>query len=253
VRSQIDAERDRLTAEEDELSYQEQLEQVSAFHESQDAALRSAQYILSQARSELQRAENNIAKMTIRAPIDGMVVLANLVLNNETRQVREGDQIFAGQPFVSVVDPRSMILKASLNQVDAERLRLGMKASVMLDAYPEFRGTATVVGIGAMAVTSTFRSGYVGEIPVRLKIDGGDPRLMPDLTGSADVVLATEQQTAIAPRSAVFSDAGGNFVYVKNGDAWKRQPVELGLSSNIDVAVRSGLREGSVVALARPL
>jgi hypothetical protein len=41
-------------------------------------------------------------------------------------------------------------------------------------------------------------------------------------------VLATEKQTAIAPRSAVFSDADGRFAYVKNGGAWKRQPVEPG-------------------------
>jgi multidrug resistance efflux pump len=139
VRSDIDAEKFRLTVEENALTYQEQLKEMSAFEESQAASLRSSQFNLDQARSELQRAQRNIEKMTIRAPIDGMTVLANVVLNNETRQVREGDQIFAGQPFLSIVDPRTMILKATVNQVDAERLRLGMKAMVSLDAYPELQ------------------------------------------------------------------------------------------------------------------
>jgi HlyD family secretion protein len=189
VLSAIDAEKNRLTVEEDELSYQEQIKQLKAFEESQAASVRSSQFNLSQARIELQRAEANIAKMTIRAPIDGMVVLSNILMNNETRQVREGDQIFAGQPFVSVVDPRSMILNATMNQVDAERLRLGMKATVMLDAWPGLRFPAVLQGIGAMSVASTFRASYVGGIPVRLKIDGRDFRLIPDLTGSADVTL----------------------------------------------------------------
>lgn len=196
VRSQIDAERYRLTAEENELSYKEQLGQLALFEESQRAALRSAEFSLSQARSELQRAEANVAKMTIKAPIDGMAVAANIVQNNETRQVREGDQIFAGQPFLSIVDPRSMVLKATVNQVDAERLHLGMKAAISLDAYPEFHASATLEGIGAMAVTSAFRGSYVAEIPVRLKIYGSDPRLIPDLSGSADVTLAAEKADA---------------------------------------------------------
>ena len=37
----------------------------------------------------------------------------------------------------SVVDPSSMVLNATVNQVDAERLRLGMKATVRIDAYPD--------------------------------------------------------------------------------------------------------------------
>src|SRR4051812_15147054 len=251
VRSDIDVEKNRLTVEEDELTYKEQFKEIAAFEESQRAALRSLQFNLGQARSELQRAENNIAKMTIRAPIDGMVVLANLVLNNETRQVREGDQIFAGQPFLSIVDPRSMILKATVNQVDAERLRLGMKGSVSLDAYPEFHGAATLEGIGAMAVTSTFRASYVGEIPIRLRIAGTDSRLIPDLTGSAEVTLASEANATTVPRAAVFEDDGAAFVYVKSPEGWNRQKVELGLASFTEVAVRSGVQRGEVVALAR--
>jgi multidrug efflux pump subunit AcrA (membrane-fusion protein) len=251
VRSEIDAEKNRLSAEEDELTYKEQLKEIPAYEASQEAALRSAQFNLGQARLELQRAENNIARMTIRAPIDGMVVLANIVLNNETRQVREGDQIFAGQPFVSIVDPRSMIIKATVNQVDGERLRLGMKADVSLDAYPDFHSTATLEGIGAMSVTSTFRANYVGEIPVRLKIAGVDPRLIPDLTGSAEIILAREPNATKVPRDAVFADADGSFVYLRTPEGWKKQKVDLGLSGFTDVAIHSGVSQGDTVALGR--
>jgi hypothetical protein len=36
---------------------------------------------------------------------------------------------------------------------------------------------------------------------------------------------------------------------VRNAEGWKRQDVELGLSSFTDVAVRSGARPGDVIAL----
>jgi multidrug resistance efflux pump len=250
VKSNIDAEKDKLSVEEDELTFKEQSKEIAAFEESQRAALASLKFNLGQARLELQRAENNIAKMTIRAPIDGMVVLSNIVLNNETRQVREGDQIFAGQPFVSIVDPRSMVLKATVNQVDAQRLRLGMKSDVTLDAYPDYHGTGTLQGIGAMAVTSTFRANWVGEIPVLLKIDGADPRLIPDLTGSSEVVIASERNVTKVPRGAVFDDNGSAFAYVRGPEGWTKQKVELGLASFTDAAIHSGLKTGDTVALA---
>ena len=179
--------------------------------------------------------------------------MASIVRNGEFGQVREGDQVNAGQPFLTIVDPRSMVLNATVNQVDAERLRLGMKASIRLDAYPEVELPGSLMGIGAMSKTSTFRSGYVGEIPVRIKIDRTDPRLIPDLTGSAEIVMSLERDTLVAPRSAVFAENDGSFVFVQGPEGWTKKRVDLGLSSFTAVSVRSGLQKGDVVALQRPM
>ena len=104
----------------------------------------------------------------------GFVVMASIVRNGEFGQVREGDQINAGQPFVSIVDPASMVLNGTLNQVDAGTLRLGMKAVVHVDAYPELQLPGIVTAVGAMSVSSTFRANYVGETPIRIRIQGID-------------------------------------------------------------------------------
>jgi len=67
-----------------------------------------------------------------------------------------------------------------------------------------YRDAGTLIGIGALSKTSTFRASYVGEIPVRLKIERTDTRLIPDLTGSAEIVLNSETNALMVPRSAVF-------------------------------------------------
>ncbi len=102
-----------------------------------------------------------------------------------------------------------MVLNATVNQVDAEKLRLGMKAIIHLDAYPDIELPGTLVGIGAMAKASTFRARFVGEIPIRIKLEKTDPRVIPDLTGSAEIVLNAERNTMIAPLSAVFAEESG--------------------------------------------
>ena len=253
IRSAIDAEKYKLMVNQTEATYKQGVFETALLEESQRASIRVSRLNLSQANIELQRAQNNVQRMTIKSPMDGIVVMASIVRNGEFGQIREGDQVNPGQPFITIVDPRSMVLNATVNQVDAERLRLGMKGSIRLDAYPGVDLPASLIGIGAMSKTSTFRASYVGEIPVRLKIEKTDPRLIPDLTGSAEIVLSTENDTIVAPREAVFAENDGPSVFVQGPEGWTRKKVELGLSSFTAVSVRSGLRAGDVIALQRPM
>jgi HlyD family secretion protein len=253
VHAQLDVEKLKLAQEEAEATYKQLVYESSLVEESQQAQIRMTELNRDQSRIELKRAQQNVEKMTVRTPMDGIVVMGSIVRNGEFGQIREGDQIFAGQPFMSIVDPRSMVLNAAVNQVDGEKLRLGMKAVVRLDAYPDVALPGTLTGVGAMAKTSTFRAGYVGEIPIRINIERLDPRLLPDLTGSAEVVLQSETDTVIAPRAAIFEEDGREVVYVKTADGWIKRPVQLGLESNTAAAVHDGLRKGEIIAYQRPI
>jgi HlyD family secretion protein len=252
IRNAIDAEKFRLAAEEAELKYKQLAAEEALVEESQRASIRASELLLAQSAIELERARNNVKRMTMTAPIDGIVVTANIVLNGDLRQIRAGDQVSAGQPVLYVVDTSSMVLNAAANQVDADRMRVGSRAHIRLDAYPEVTLSGTVAGIGAMAKVSAFRAGYVGEIPVRLRIDGNDSRLLPDLTGSAEILLHVEENVTLAPRPAVFAENGKKFVFVQAGDGWTRKEIITGLHSATHVAVRAGLQPGEIVALQRP-
>src|SRR4051794_16852501 len=253
VRSAIDAEKFKLAVEEAETKYKQLVAESALVDESQRAAIRSSELNFQQSKLELQRSENNVQRMTIKAPMDGIVVMGNIVLNGELRQIREGDTVAAGQPFMSIVDPSSMVLNATVNQVDAERLRLGMRATIRLDAYPDLQLPGSLMGIGAMSKTSTFRAAHVGEIPVRVKIEKTDPKVIPDLTGSAEIVMQMETTSLVAPRTAVFDEDGASVVFVQKPEGWEKKKVDLGLSSFTHVAIRSGLQQGDVIATQRPM
>src|SRR5215471_18542220 len=253
VRSEIDAEKFRLTAEENEAKYKQLVAESALVDESQRASIRSSELNRDQSKLEMARAENNVAKMVIKAPMDGIVVLNTTTRNGEFGQIREGDVVAAGQPFMTIVDPSSMVLNATVNQVDAEKLRLGMKATLRIDAYPDVELPGTLIGIGALAKASTFRARFVGEIPIRLKIDHMDTRVIPDLTGSAEIVLNSERNTMVLPRSAVFAENNESYVFVQGPEGWIKKKVETGMTNYTNVAIKSGVQKGDVVALQRPL
>jgi multidrug efflux pump subunit AcrA (membrane-fusion protein) len=88
---------------------------------------------------------------------------------------------------------------------------------------------------------------------VLLKIERTDSRLIPDLTGSAEIVLNSEPNTLLLPLSAVFQENGASFVFQQSPDGWIRKPVELGLANFTAVAIHSGVKKGDVIALQRPM
>src|SRR5947209_8363869 len=153
---------------------------------------------------------------------------------------------------MTVVDTKSMVVNSSVNQVDVESLRIGQKATVRFDAYPGLVLPARVYSIGGVPKQGGQRATYVKEIAVRLKLEQTDPRVIPDLTVSADVQLESQENAAVVPLASVFREAqaGHPFVYVRAGDGWTKREIETGLANNVDVAVQAGLKPGEVVALA---
>jgi HlyD family secretion protein len=253
VISDIDAERLKLAAEETEARYKQLLKEIPLLATSQKADLRGVELTRDQSKIELQKSVSNADRMVLKAPMDGIVVMQSIRRGMEFGQVKPGDTIYPGQGFMQIVDPRSMVMNATINQVDSELLRIGMKAKVRLDAYPGIELAAHVYSIGAVPVAGR-RPNFMREIPVRLKLDQMDPRVVPDLSASADVTLDSQQQATLAPLASIFQDgpAAKPFVFVRSANGWQKREVELGLKNNISVAIRAGLGKGDVVALETP-
>jgi HlyD family secretion protein len=254
VRSAIEAETFKLAEQEAASHYKQVVAERKEFEVGQVAELRRAELDRDKSKIELQRAEANVNLMVMKTPIDGIAVMQTITRHGESNQVRQGDQVYSGMSFMTIVDPGSMILNANVNQVDSETLRVGMKATVRLDAYPDLALPATIVAVGAMTDAGGWRVNWVRQIPVRLKLDQMDARVIPDLSASADVQLAEERQVPVAPLESVFRDSpeGRPYVYVQASTGFEKREVELGLTSYVAAAIRSGVRQGEVVALSRP-
>jgi multidrug efflux pump subunit AcrA (membrane-fusion protein) len=156
--------------------------------------------------------------------------------------------------FMQIVNPSSMVVNSSVNQVDVEHMRIGLKAKVRFDAYPGLELPAHIYSIAAITKPGGARASFVKEVPIRLKLDQMDPRVIPDLTVSAEVILESEAQATLAPAGAVFRDGPGkpSYVYVQTEAGWDRREVQVGMANNISVSIRSGVKPGDVVAMEVP-
>ena len=249
VRNSISQEILRLAVDEYKEAYQEASNQIPLTEERQLADLRLYEMNYEHDVRHRDRHMRDYLHCSIRSPMDGMVVMQTTYRGGQMNQIKVGDRLSPGQPFMRVVDPHSMLLAASMSQVDSELIRLNQAATVHFDAFPEIVSTGRVTSVGALAMGGRRTNYHVRNVAVRLALDSEDPRVIPDLTASADIETAAPAGGVIVPLEAVHETGGKTLVYVRQGQGFVAREVEIGGSSSTHAAVVSGIAEGEEVAL----
>lgn len=248
VRTAIDQELIKLSVEESQAAYDELLAELKLKNTSQASEMNILDLTRERHRRHRDRHANDVLKYTIRAPIDGMAVVQSVFRGGEFVALGDGDQVYPGQLLVKVVNPRNMQLEANVNQAESGQLKLGQSVEVGLDAFPGLVFPAKVYSIGAIAVSG--RQGqYVRTIPVRVNIEGYEPRLIPDLSAFGDVLISKQDNSTLVPLGAIRHEDGKDIAYVKAGASFSPRVVRLGKRNEIEAAVISGLNPGEEVAL----
>lgn len=246
-----DIERELLELNADESAARfKQLQQDLVFHRAAyDAEIRILELTKERQQRHHDRHEKDVKTFTIYAPISGLAVMQQIWRGGDFGQVQEGDQLGQGQLFMKVVNPASMQVEAKANQAESSELRIGQRVKVRLDAFPGLELNARVRSIGALAAGGWMQSAYVRNVPVNILIEGSDPRLIPDLSASGDVVIGSVEDVVRIPLTALREVNDKASVSVRRGDSFEDRPVTLGLRNSEQVAVLSGLQAGEEVKL----
>ncbi len=199
------------------------------------------------------RHATDLGHATFFAPLDGLAVVQTLNRGGSNQvQYQVGDDINPGRDFLRIVDLSSMQLEATASQVESRSLRVGQPATVELDAFKGVSFPASIYSVGAMASAGTFGSYYVRTVPVKVQIQGADPRLIPDMSGAATIKLEHKENVLTVPLEALHSETGRIYVYVRTAKGFAKQEVGIGLRSATSAEVISGLTAGQQVALTTP-
>lgn len=254
VKTEVERELLRLNLEEAQATYKQREADIRDTRVSHEAELRILEISQKQNQIHLDRHLVDIEKFVVKAPMPGLVVMQPIFRSGEMAQIQEGDQVAPGQPIMKIVDPHSMQVEASVNQAQSGLLRVGQRATVGLDAFPDLRFPGEVYSLGALAAGWGRRENfYIRNVPVRVVIKGSDPRLIPDLSAWADIEIERHDNVLLVPREAVQMEKGQAMVYVKAAGQFQKRAVTLGASNFTHVAVVEGLRAGEEVALSRPM
>jgi len=184
-------------------------------------------YDLSQ--QNLKIATFNQSYSKIISPLDGTVT---------KKLINEGELTGPGSPAIIITSSRKndWVIRAGISDKDWARVKMGDKASLKLDAYPEasFSGTISNLAQSADPVSKLY------EVEIKINPDG--KRLASGLYAKVELTPSQSRSYSVVPVEAVVEGNGNSgFVFVNNNGKAKRVPVTIGYLDGDKVLLSEGL------------
>ncbi|MEB3237740.1 MAG: efflux RND transporter periplasmic adaptor subunit [Candidatus Sericytochromatia bacterium] len=201
----------------------------------------------------LASAEDQLRYATLRSPLDGVVIRRGIEVGE---MVSPGVSALAqGNAILTVADLRRLIVQSNVGQVDVGRLRVGMPVTVRVDALGDVSLEGRIHRIAPAA--EALKDGLQTFAVDTLVTGPGTERLKPGMTADLDVHVAIRQNVLLLPVEALLDRKGGRArVQLAMADGksrkGKQRDIRIGMSSDSEIEVISGLEEGARVRIAPP-
>ena len=160
----------------------------------------SSLHDIERAEAASSQARDQLSKTTVYSPIDGTITILNSKLGE--RVVATGQ--FAGTEVMRVADLNHMEARVDVNENDVINVKVGDKASIKIDAYPDRRFHGTVYQIANTGkTTGAGTQEEVTDFEVKIRIDDHDVLLKPGLSATADIETNSAKDVIAVPMQAV--------------------------------------------------
>lgn len=235
------AEEAKMELELAELNFKAKLDQLTADVEKAKVEVARAQDKVNLARKEL-------AQMTIKAPIPGLVVYMDIWKGGRMEKVQEGDSPWPGQGLINLPDLGEMMVKTTVSEVDANKVDTGQEVDVVLDAYPDIHFPGKVTKKSTLARRKDPGS-KINVFDIEVSINKHDERLKPGMSASCRIIISRADNVISVPIEAVFEKKGRTVVYLKNH---KEREVKVGRRNDMFIEIVDGLSGGEEICLIDP-
>ena len=257
--STIDARKNDLALESAQRVLAELEQDVKSRKASGQATIALAEEKRNKAKLAMDQAQQNIAKMRVAAPMDGLVALeknerasGGMFWGGMTLpEYRQGDQVEAGANVGKVIDPREMELAAKVGELDRNNIKEGQAVDIELDALPGTVLHGTVKSLGGSNNRHFWEADTSAKFDITITLASKDPRLRPGLTAQVLIHGEPRKNVLYLPRQAVMSKEGKRVVYVKNGSNYDARELKI-LAENESRAAVEGIAAGTEVAMVDP-
>ncbi|HOZ03424.1 MAG TPA: efflux RND transporter periplasmic adaptor subunit [Candidatus Woesebacteria bacterium] len=175
----------------------------------------------------------------LSSPISGIVTLAPAAV--------AGMQLTAADYF-EIVNPESLVFKAIVDELDIAQLQLEQPAQIELDAYPDQSIASKISYISFASQQTTTGTVFIIELPFADLTN--NPSLRLGMNGNATITLEKKTNLLSIPLDATRESEGKTWVDVRTtGDNYQEREVVLGLQTDEEVEIVSGLSETDEVLL----
>ena len=243
-----------------EYQYKLTVAQVEANNQSPTVAeIKAQEAAVEQARASYEEALEALDSAILYSPADGTVVSIN---GEVGEQVGSGSSLASSSSsagntqsssnsgaslnssgFIVLADLENLEIKASVDQADISRVRVGQDVSIEFDALPDKVFKGKVSSIDPYPVTSQNVVTYY----IHISLSEKDSAIKLGMTANLKIDLGRKENVLVVPNMAIRTVEGKKYVTKVVNGLPVRVSVETGLSDERHTEILSGLAEGDEI------
>ena len=212
----------------------------------QQNQLAASQASLSNAAINLQ-----LASPTITAPYAGTISDINLVegmviASSAGASSSSSTNATISTQRIAVIENQSTpIVNVSLSEIDVPNVKIGQKATVTFDSISGSTFTGIVATVDRIGTVSSNVTSYT----VNIKLDSASDKILPNMAATANIITSIATDVLEVPSTALITQSGQTLAKTLVNGREVDVPVEVGVSSDTDTQIISGLTEGETVII----
>lgn len=227
-----------------QLASEEQVDQAATDASAKKAFCEASRKAIAVSEAKLKVAKAAVDRTLVFAPFNGVIAEINAELGEFVTPSPPGIPTL---PPIDLLDVSCLYVSAPIDEVDAPKIKTGMRACVSLDAFDKKRCSGAVTRIAPYVLEKEKQARTV-EVEVKLTSPEDLAELLPGYSADIEVLIAAKEKALRLPTEAVLEN---NKVLVLNNDGvLEERTFKPGLSNWSFTEALSGLKTGDRVVLS---
>ncbi len=154
---------------------------------------KSTEFQLETIKTEKELAENELEKTNLYAPINGVM---------GSRDAEEGEFVSSQDKIASLLEIDNVLVEVGIVERDIDKIKLGQKAKLFVDAYPEVAFEGMVDNIFPIV------EGKSRTLTAKIKVHNPNNLLLPGMFCRAEIAIIELKGALLIPSSSLIPAAG---------------------------------------------
>jgi cobalt-zinc-cadmium efflux system membrane fusion protein len=169
-------------------------------------------------------------------PPPSVEVIASINGVIDARNVKLGQSVQPNTALFSISSRDPIMVLAILYEEDIGKVKLGQTVNINVLSYPDrvFKGKVVLIEPNLDPLTRT--------VNVQIKLNNPQGLLKPNMSAQASIVLEENTNAMAVPNAAILEANGEKFVFIQNGENYKRVVITTGASDNKYTEIKSGIK-----------
>jgi multidrug efflux pump subunit AcrA (membrane-fusion protein) len=212
---------------------------------SAEAKYKNQENVVAQAQTSLTSAWLSYQQTSpiIYAPISGTVTGFSYQIGSVITSQSNSSGTSASQKVASIKTQAVPSVTVSMTQIDVSKLKIGNKATITFDAFPNKTYTGKVISIDTVGSVSSGVTSY----PTVIVLDTESPELLTNMTAQANIITDVKDNAVLIPSTSLKTQDTTYEVQVKKNGKYETVTVEIGLANDTQTEITSGISEGDEV------